>query len=222
MSRTLRSCLLFVTVLGLLLLGASGGEADDKKIFRYADNGYANLDPAHASLYRLNDERLIVAMQECLTVLDPKTGKAKAGAAESWSASSDRKTWTFKLRKDAKWSDGSPVTAEDFLRSWRRILDPFTASEWSWLFRSIQGCATITDNSARAEGFSLLRNYLRQLKRSNPNGIPGEDLNEALDETGVRPFLASIKKRSVKRMLKWSSDKQFPPEMTDKVIEELK
>ncbi|MDJ0523678.1 MAG: ABC transporter substrate-binding protein, partial [Planctomycetota bacterium] len=222
MVRTLRLVLLAAVALALVVAPTSPGQAEDKKVFRYADNGYAQLDPARASLYRLNDERLIVALQECLTVLDPKTGKAKPGAADSWSPSADRKTWTFKLRKGAKWSDGSPVTAEDFLRAWRRQLDPFTNSDWSWLFRSIQGCATITDNSARTTGFSLVRNGLRELIRSSPNGIPGEELNSLLDDTGVRPFLTAVKSRSMKRMLKWSDDKAFPPEMTKKVIDELK
>ncbi|HPQ36136.1 MAG TPA: peptide ABC transporter substrate-binding protein [Synergistaceae bacterium] len=51
------------------------------------------------------------------------------GVAESWDVSSDGKTYTFHLRKNAKWSDGSPVTAKDFEYSWRRICDPKIASE---------------------------------------------------------------------------------------------
>ena len=221
MVRTLRFLLLLAVSLSPILAVGSAGQAEEEKVFSYAENGYATLDPAHASLYRLNDERLIVAIQECLTVLDPATGKAKPGAADGWSTSDDRKVWTFKLRKDAKWSDGSPVTAKDFVRAWRRTLDPFTKSEWSWLFRSIEGCGTITDNSARTDGFSLLRNGLKELKGSNPNGIPGEEINSLLDDTGVRPFLEGVSKRSVKRLLSWANDKAFPPEMTDKVIEEL-
>ena len=53
----------------------------------------------------------------------------RPGIAESWDVSEDGKTYTFHLRRDAKWSDGSPVTAKDFEYSWRRICDPDFASE---------------------------------------------------------------------------------------------
>lgn len=220
MSRFLR---LALPLLALVLLVASSGHAnDDKKTFSYSDNGYVQLDPAHASLYRRNDERLIVALQECLTTLDPATGKARPGAADSWSVAADGRTWTFKLRKDAVWSDGSPVTTKDFIRAWHRVMDPFTESEWSWLYRPIQGCGIIRDQYARAAGFSELRTAIRELLASNPNGIPGEDLNLALDDTGVRPFLIGVKSRSVKRLLKWKDGDEFPPESAKLVIDALK
>ncbi len=226
MSRIFRLSPLLLVCIPLLAVAlghAPRSEADDDvSTFSYSDNGYCNLDPAHASLYRINDERLIVAMQECLTTLDPSTGKARAGAAESWSVGADGRTWTFKLRKDGVWSDKSPVTAKDFIRAWRRVMDPFTKSEWSWLYRSIKDCGTIRDNSAMTDGFAELRSAVKQLVAANPNGIPGEDLNLALDDTGVRPFLLDVKSRSVKRLLKWKDGDTFPPESAKKVIDALK
>ena len=53
------------------------------------------------------------------------------GAAESWTVSDDGKIYTFKLRPGAAWSDGSPVTAEDFVYSFRRLEDPATAAEYA-------------------------------------------------------------------------------------------
>ena len=53
------------------------------------------------------------------------------GAAESWTVSDDGTVYTFKLRKDAVWSDGSPVTADDFVYSFRRLEDPATAAEYA-------------------------------------------------------------------------------------------
>ncbi|WP_343715673.1 peptide ABC transporter substrate-binding protein [Inquilinus sp.] len=54
------------------------------------------------------------------------------GAAESWTVSDDGKTYTFKLRADGKWSDGTPVTAGDFVFAWKRLLDPKTASPYGY------------------------------------------------------------------------------------------
>ncbi|ORJ47495.1 oligopeptide ABC transporter substrate-binding protein OppA, partial [Kluyvera intermedia] len=57
-------------------------------------------------------------------------GHPSAGVAEKWE-NKDFKVWTFHLRKDAKWSDGSPVTAHDFVYSWQRLADPKTASPYA-------------------------------------------------------------------------------------------
>jgi len=58
-------------------------------------------------------------------------GKTIPGVAESWETT-DNKTFTFNLRKDAKWSNGDPVTAHDFVYSFQRAVDPNTASPYSW------------------------------------------------------------------------------------------
>lgn len=65
---------------------------------------------------------------EGLTIND-LYGHTQPGAAESWETK-DNKVWIFHLRKDAKWSDGTPVTAQDFVYSWRRLADPQTASPY--------------------------------------------------------------------------------------------
>ncbi|AZI87479.1 oligopeptide ABC transporter substrate-binding protein OppA [Kosakonia sp. CCTCC M2018092] len=57
-------------------------------------------------------------------------GHPTAGVAEKWE-NKDFKVWTFHLRKNAKWSDGSPVTAHDFVYSWQRLADPKTASPYA-------------------------------------------------------------------------------------------
>ncbi|WP_374301449.1 peptide ABC transporter substrate-binding protein [Paracoccus sp. (in: a-proteobacteria)] len=59
------------------------------------------------------------------------TGGMVPGAAESYDESEDRLTYTFTLR-DARWSNGDPVTAGDFVYAWRRVVDPRTASEYAW------------------------------------------------------------------------------------------
>ena len=57
-------------------------------------------------------------------------GKSSPGMAEKWE-NKDFKVWTFHLRKDAKWSDGTPVTAQDFVYSWQRLANPNTASPYA-------------------------------------------------------------------------------------------
>ncbi|WP_299739122.1 peptide ABC transporter substrate-binding protein [uncultured Roseobacter sp.] len=58
-------------------------------------------------------------------------GTLRPGVAEEWS-SEDNQTWIFKLREDARWSNGDPVTAQDFVFAWQRAADPATASEYAW------------------------------------------------------------------------------------------
>ena len=55
-------------------------------------------------------------------------GNLIPGVAERWENTPDYKTWTFHLRKDAKWSNGDPVTANDFVFAWRRLFTPATAT----------------------------------------------------------------------------------------------
>ncbi|QIM62849.1 oligopeptide ABC transporter substrate-binding protein OppA [Pasteurellaceae bacterium Orientalotternb1] len=58
-------------------------------------------------------------------------GNIQPGVATSWEHSPDYKIWTFKLRPNAKWSNGDPVTAHDFVYAWRRLADPKTGSPYS-------------------------------------------------------------------------------------------
>lgn len=78
------------------------------------------------------EHHIIVELFEGLVQVDPKTLDPIPGVAESWSVSKDGLVYTFKLRKNAKWSNGDPVTAEDFVYSWRRLVDPKTAAKYAY------------------------------------------------------------------------------------------
>jgi len=71
-----------------------------------------------------------------------KSGVVHPGIAKSWEFSSNNLTVTFKLR-ESKWSDGSDLTAHDFVYAWKRGMDPATASEyaWIWEYTNIVGAA---------------------------------------------------------------------------------
>jgi oligopeptide transport system substrate-binding protein len=95
------------------------------------------LDPALITV--LQDGRVAAALFEGLTILDPVDLTVRPGVAERWEVSADKLTYTFHLRPDARWSDGRPVTAEDFEWSWQRALDPKTASEYVYMLYPIRG-----------------------------------------------------------------------------------
>jgi len=86
-----------------------------------------SLDPALAESVGANN--IARDLFEGLTATDAD-GKVVPGVAESWKQT-DPTTWVFKLRKTAKWSDGSSVTADDFVYGIRRFLDPKTASPYA-------------------------------------------------------------------------------------------
>ncbi|MHC4939149.1 MAG: peptide ABC transporter substrate-binding protein [Planctomycetota bacterium] len=78
------------------------------------------LDPA--IMTGVTEHTLALALYEGLTSHDPETLEPRPGVARSWEVSEDGKTYTFHLRKDASWSNGDPVTAEDFRWSWYRVM----------------------------------------------------------------------------------------------------
>jgi len=94
------------------------------------------LDPALAT--QIGEGRILMALLEGLTVPDPATLEPRPGAAESWDVSADGKTVTFRLRDGGAWSDGRPVTAEDFRWSWLRVLRTPEAANWE-LLKPIRG-----------------------------------------------------------------------------------
>ena len=87
------------------------------------------LDPALA--LGLEDLRVISALFEGLTRSDPVTAAAVPGLADHWEISPDGRVYTFHLRDNLRWSQNLPITAADVVYSWRRALDPATASEYA-------------------------------------------------------------------------------------------
>lgn len=87
------------------------------------------------------------------TAITDKVNGAKLvpGQAESWEkvANDDGTvTYTFKLREDAKWSDGQAVTADDFVYTWQRLADPVTASAYNYMIDMVKGYADIAEGKA--------------------------------------------------------------------------
>lgn len=72
-----------------------------------------------------------------------KKGKTTPGLAKSGLVSKDGKTWTFVIRSNAKWSNGEKITAQDFVYSWRRSINPKTASPYAYLFSGVKNAEQI-------------------------------------------------------------------------------
>ena len=99
------------------------------------------IDPAKAR--GVNENLIVSNMFEGLTEIPLGAGDPVPGVAERWDVSEDGLTYTFHLRKDAKWSNGEAVTAEDFRYSWLRVLDPATASPYADMLFPIKGAEAL-------------------------------------------------------------------------------
>lgn len=86
------------------------------------------IDPALNSA--VDGGNMLLHSFECLLAVD-QNGQLAPGQAESWETSEDGLTWTFHLRDGLKWSDGSDLTANDFVYSWKRVCDPMVAAPYA-------------------------------------------------------------------------------------------
>lgn len=86
------------------------------------------IDPALNSA--VDGGNMLLHSFECLLIVD-QDGKLAPGQAETWETSEDGLTWTFHLRDGLKWSDGSDLTANDFVYSWKRVCDPMVAAPYA-------------------------------------------------------------------------------------------
>ena len=125
----------------LTACGKSNSQANKKQEFSWSTSAeISTIDMSKAS-DTVSFDQLRKTMEGLYRT--GKNGKLMPALATSSTVSKDGKTYTFTLRK-SKWSDGSPVTARDFVYSWRRTCDPKTASEYAYLFEGIKNAAAVT------------------------------------------------------------------------------
>lgn len=98
-----------------------------------------DFDPHTTTL--TTDSVVIQALLEGLANVDPETAAPIPGAAERWETSADGLRWTFHLRRQARWSNGDPVTAHDFVYTYRRILSPALGAEYREQFHVLRNAA---------------------------------------------------------------------------------
>ncbi|PEA89731.1 peptide ABC transporter substrate-binding protein [Bacillus thuringiensis] len=119
----------------------SGEKLATKQVFNKTENQEIPTMDTSKSTDTLGSQILGNTM-EGLYRLD-KENKPIPAAAESSTKSEDGKKYTFKLRKDAKWSNGDPVTAKDFVFAWQRLLDPKTAAEYAFIAFPIKNAEAV-------------------------------------------------------------------------------
>lgn len=126
------------------------------------------IDPARST--GVIEANVELAVFEGLTRFGPNDNP-EPGVAEKWTVSKDNLTYTFYLRKNAKWSNGDPVTAHDFEYAWKRALDPKLAAEYAYQLYYIKNgeaynTGKITD--PKQVGVKALDNYTLQVTLEAP------------------------------------------------------
>lgn len=131
---------------------AGGGLASEQVITVNWGTEPPSLDPGLAS--DTTSAAILLNIMDPLILLD-RENTPQPGMAESWETSADGKTLTFHLRTDGKWTNGDPVTAQDFEWSWKRTVSPELAADYAYQFYGIVGaqeyngckknCASLAD-----------------------------------------------------------------------------
>ena len=133
----MKKTLLLSTILSLGLAVPALSDAHMEGVVLSANQAYTywmldsikSLDPQLAT--SVEDSDVIRSLIEGLYNEDG-SGNLVPAVALSHELSDDLMTYTFKLRPEAKWSNGDPVVAGDFVSAWQRLADPATASEYAW------------------------------------------------------------------------------------------
>lgn len=107
---------------------AQAAPAEGKQLAVQIGPDPETIDPALNSA--VDGGNMILHAYECLLTVG-EDGNLQPGQAETWETSEDGLTWTFHLREGLKWSDGTPLTANDFVYSWKRVCDPLVAAPYA-------------------------------------------------------------------------------------------
>ncbi|PHX86860.1 MAG: ABC transporter substrate-binding protein [Opitutia bacterium] len=112
----------------------------------------SDLDPHIVT--GLGEAKIIQSLFDPLVSYDPATLAPVPALAERWEISADGLTYTFHLRADAKWSNNDPMTAQDCIDAWRRMLSPSLAADYAYLFYVLRGAEAF--NKGRTTDFSAV------------------------------------------------------------------
>ncbi len=172
--RILIPLILIVVLVGAITLTTA--HPSPRAEFTFISKGSVNImDPAQMSY--MQDIRMAQAIWEGLTSLHPETTQAIEGVAYfPPEVSADKRRYTFTLRPEAKWSNGDPVLARDFVRGWRRAIEPGTADIYAELISN--HIAGVRDYVAWRTRFIESLTLARQLERGK--SLSGQDARTLL------------------------------------------
>lgn len=141
---------ILTSALVLTACSSGGGSNKEGKVLKLSEGSdIPTLDPSLAT--DAVSFTQFTQIYEGLYTLDKNDKAVPAIAKANPEKSKDGKTWTIKLRDDAKWSNGDPVTADDFVYSWRRTVNKDTASEYAYMFENIKNAKEITEGKMKPE-----------------------------------------------------------------------
>ncbi len=145
-------------------------ESDNENEFVFAlMPSQISLDPAHA--YTALESQIYTAIYEGLVTYHPFTLQPLPGVAHDWEVSEDGTIYKFYLRETAAFSNGDPLTANDFKTSWLRMLDPDLKAEFSTFFDIIKGARdyrTGVESDTKLVGINVLSNYVLEVELESP------------------------------------------------------
>ena len=145
-------------------------ESEVRQVLRRGNGAEpATLDPARAD--NVHEFNILTDLHEGLLALSAD-GRLIPGVAESWGPGDDDRTYRFVLRADARWSNGDPVVAEDFVRAFRRVTDPETASGYADLLAPIKNFEAVRSGNADPSelGVTAIDDRTLEIVLENPTG----------------------------------------------------
>jgi oligopeptide transport system substrate-binding protein len=170
--------LLFLTLApaAVLLLMMSARHAEPRADFVIASGSLRTIDPHRVSW--LDEIQVANALFEGLTRLNAVDFQPEPATAAQWRIDDAGRTYTFKLRPDARWSNGDKVTAEDFRAGWLRVLDPQVEAQYASLLFVVEGAERFyrsrldddPDNDASADtvGVTAINEHTLEVRLGGP------------------------------------------------------
>ncbi|WP_283680235.1 peptide ABC transporter substrate-binding protein [Lentilactobacillus sp. Marseille-Q4993] len=162
----------FSIVASGLILSGCGNQNDSSKNVKQVLNWTENRELATADISKATDTlafNFLMNTQEGLYRLD-KSGTPKGALATKTTITNGGKTYTFDLRKGVKWSDGSKVTAKDFVYSWQRTVNPKTASQDAFYLNQVKNAEAINSGKKPVSslGIKAVSDYKLQVNLTKP------------------------------------------------------
>jgi oligopeptide transport system substrate-binding protein len=202
-----KTLLVLVAVFGvaLLLVGLTfSSTAEDRADYVFVNGTEPKtLDPQ--IMTGQPEGRIADAIFEGLTYREVSTLKPVPGMAKSWEVSPDGTRWTFHLRPGVVWSNGDPVTANDFVYAWRRLEDPQNACEYAYLIHMVRHAEAFNTYESQAKALlgdpdgedaaakaGIVAAWRDRLGRAEGGGVSAAEWQAFVDEKDLRSQLTKV------------------------------